>query len=160
MKENDRLHKRRVPHGITRVATEAQEQENLLKRDFGAQRSLKKFLTDITEVQCADGKLLVQSLSGVGRCFDNARMESFFATLKKEKIYRIAAYKLPRERVRTIFSAMLSPTTIASGSICATRLACRRRATGSGCRLTGQTPLSRHTPSAFQILGVPRLHIS
>ena len=169
MKENGWLHKRRVPHGITRVATEAQEQENLPKRDFGAQRPLKKFLTDITEVQCADGKLyvspimdcfngeivalemrdnmkkelcidtvrqlrrlcpplngavlhsdrgsqytgaafraefaccgLAQSLSGVGRYFDNARMESFFATLKKEKIYRIAAYKLPCEQVRTI----------------------------------------------------------
>ena len=32
----------------------------------------------------------------------NARMESFFATLKKEKIYQIAAYKLPREQVKTI----------------------------------------------------------
>ena len=41
---------------------------------------------------------LVQSLSGAGHCFDNARMESFFATLKKEKIYRIAAYKLTREQ--------------------------------------------------------------
>ena len=29
-------------------------------------------------------------------------MESFFATLKKEKIYRIAAYKLPMETVKTI----------------------------------------------------------
>lgn len=28
---------------------------------------------------------LVQSLSGTGDCFDNARMESFFATLKREK---------------------------------------------------------------------------
>ena len=43
-----------------------------------------------------------QSLSGTGHCFDNARMESFFATLKKEKIYRIAAYKLTREEVKTI----------------------------------------------------------
>ena len=152
MKENGWLHKWRIPHGITRATTEAQEQENLLKRNFGAERPLEKFLTDITEVQCADGKLyvspimdcfsgeivalemrdnmkkelcidtvrqlkrlypslagavihsdrgsqytsvafrtelarcgLVQSLSGVGYCFDNARMESFFATLKKEK---------------------------------------------------------------------------
>ena len=45
---------------------------------------------------------MVQSLSGTGHCFDNARMESFFATLKKEKIYQIAAYKLPREQVKTI----------------------------------------------------------
>ena len=45
---------------------------------------------------------MIQSLSGTGHCFDNARMESFFATLKKEKIYRIAAYKLTREEVKTI----------------------------------------------------------
>ena len=45
---------------------------------------------------------LVQSLSGAGHCYDNARMESFFATLKKEKIYRIAAYKLTREQVKSI----------------------------------------------------------
>lgn len=99
MKENGWLHKRCIPHGITKITIEAQEQENLLKRDFSAQRPLEKFLTDITEVQCADGK---QSLSGIGHCFDNARMESFFATLKKEKIYQIAAYKLPREQVKTI----------------------------------------------------------
>ena len=45
---------------------------------------------------------LVQSLSGTGHCYDNARMESFFATLKKEKIYRIAAYKLTRDQVKSI----------------------------------------------------------
>ena len=45
---------------------------------------------------------MIQSLSGAGHCFDNARMESFFATLKKEKIYRIAAYKHTREEVKTI----------------------------------------------------------
>ena len=43
-----------------------------------------------------------KSLSGTGHCFDNARMESFFASLKKEKIYQIAAYKLPREQVKTL----------------------------------------------------------
>lgn len=45
---------------------------------------------------------MIQSLSGVGHCFDNARMESFFATLKKEKIYQIAAYKRTREEVKSI----------------------------------------------------------
>ena len=29
-------------------------------------------------------------------------MESFFATLKKEKIYRISAYKLTRDQVKTV----------------------------------------------------------
>ena len=45
---------------------------------------------------------IIQSLSGTGNCFDNARMESFFATLKKEKLYRIATYKMTREQVKTV----------------------------------------------------------
>lgn len=171
MSEMDLLHRRRKPHGITRATTEIQDRENLIKRDFKAERPLQKLLSDITEIQCSDGKLylsavldcyngeilsaamdnnmkkelciktvndlvsqygrnrlagavfhsdrgsqytsetfknalkeagLIQSLSGTGHCFDNARMESFFATLKKEKIYRISAYMRTREEVKTI----------------------------------------------------------
>ena len=169
MTEEGLLHRRRRPHGITKASTEIQDQENLIKRDFHADRPLCKLLTDITEIQCSDGKLyvspimdcfsgeilalemrdnmkkelcidtirqlhkqyphlkgcilhsdrgsqytseafrselarhgIIQSLSGTGHCFDNSRMESFFATLKKEKIYRIAAYKLPRSAVQAI----------------------------------------------------------
>ena len=150
MSESGLLHKRRKPHGITKATTEIQEKENIIKRDFKADKPLTKLLTDITEVQCSDGKLYVspvmdcfngeivalemrenmkkelcvdtvkqlgklngvilhsdrgsqytseafreelkkqgitQSLSGTGHCYDNARMESFFATLKKEKLY-------------------------------------------------------------------------
>ena len=169
MRDCGLLHKRRIPHGITKASREIQERENLIRRDFHADRPGEKFLTDITEIQCSDGKLyispimdcfsgeivalemrdnmkkelcvdtvrqlrrsglvsagailhsdrgsqytseafrkeltssgLTQSLSGTGHCFDNARMESFFATLKKEKIYQIAAYRLPREQVKSI----------------------------------------------------------
>lgn len=170
MTEMGILHRRRTPRGITRATTEIQERENLIKRDFKAEKPLKKLLSDITEIQCYDGKLyvsavldcfngeilsvamdsnmkkelcirtvkelemqygkklqgaifhsdrgsqytseafrcalkeagMVQSLSGAGHCFDNARMESFFATLKKEKIYRISAYKLTRDQVKSI----------------------------------------------------------
>ena len=170
MSEMNILHRRRTPHGTTKATTEIQDRENLLKRDFTAEKPLQKLLSDITEIQCSDGKLyvsavldcfngeilsvamdnnmkkelcirtvkeleslygkklvgaifhsdrgcqytsgafietlkeagLIQSLSGSGHCFDNARMESFFATLKKEKIYRISAYKLTRERVKSI----------------------------------------------------------
>ena len=171
MSEMKLLHNRRTPHGTTKATTEIQDRENLLKRDFTAENPLKKLLSDITEIQCSDGKLylsavldcfngeilsvsmddnmkkelcirtvrelvhqygrkrlagtifhsdrgsqytseafkdalkeagLVQSLSGTGHCFDNARMESFFATLKKERIYRIASYKRTREEVKTI----------------------------------------------------------
>lgn len=170
MSEMNILHRRRTPHGITKATTEVQDRENLIKRDFKAEKPLRKLLSDITEIQCHDGKLylsavldcyngevlsasmdnnmkkelcirtvkeleirygkklkgaifhsdrgsqytseafklalrkagLVQSLSGTGHCFDNARMESFFATLKKEKIYRISAYKLTRAQVKSI----------------------------------------------------------
>ena len=44
----------------------------------------------------------VQSMSGTGKCYDNARMESFFATLKKEKIYRLRTEFLTIEQVKTI----------------------------------------------------------
>ena len=169
MKEGGLLHKVRKPHGITKATTEIQDKENLIKGDFTADKPLKKLLTDITEVQCSDGKLyvsaildcfngeivsvemrdnmkkelcidtikqlrqkcgnlkgvllhsdrgsqytseafrnrltdygMIQSLSGTGHCYDNARMESFFATLKKEKLYRIPAYRMRKEEVKTV----------------------------------------------------------
>ena len=168
MKKCGLLHRIRKPHGITKADTETQERENIIKRDFSADRPYAKLLTDITEIQCSDGKLyisavldcfngeivalemrdnmkkelcidtikqlkgickkgsktilhsdrgcqytsytfreelikcgLIQSLSGTGHCFDNSRMESFFATLKKEKLYRIPTYKMTREQVKT-----------------------------------------------------------
>lgn len=169
MQEGNLLHRRRRPRGITKVTDEVQEKENLIKRDFTAKRPITKLLTDITEVQCLDGKLyispifdcyngeilavemqnhmkkelcidtlrqlkqrcgnlhgvilhsdrgcqytseafrstiakygMIQSLSSTGKCFDNARMESFFATLKKEKLYRIPTYAMTREQVKSI----------------------------------------------------------
>ena len=45
---------------------------------------------------------LRQSMSGAGKCYDNARMESFFATLKKEKLYRMPTHRMLREQVKTI----------------------------------------------------------
>lgn len=169
MKENGFLHKvKRHPNGITKEDAAAQKAENLIARDFTADAPNQKWLTDITEVSCRDGKLYVapimdcfdgqivglamddnmraelciqafksachhcgargmilhsdrgsqftsaafrsalachgaiQSMSGTGRCYDNARMESFFATLKKEKLYRINTKKLPMEHVKSI----------------------------------------------------------
>ena len=45
---------------------------------------------------------VLQSLSGVNHCFYNARMESFFATLKKELLYRIPTYKMKMDEVKAI----------------------------------------------------------
>lgn len=168
MKENSLLHKvMRHPNGITRADVAAQKADNLINRDFSADATGQKWLTDITEVPCLDGKLYVapvmdcfngeivglamdgnmraelcvrafesacrggaramilhsdrgsqftsatfraclakyeavQSMSGTGQCYDNARMESFFATLKKEKLYRIKTGILPMEQVKSI----------------------------------------------------------
>ena len=169
MSEFGLIHRHRRPHGITKADTAIQDRENLIKRDFSAAAPLKKLLTDITEVQCSDGKLyvspildcfngeivalemhdnmkkelcidtikqlrekygklegtvlhsdrgcqytscafrrelvtngLIQSLSGTAHCYDNARMESFFATLKKEKLYQIPTYRMKREEVKTV----------------------------------------------------------
>ena len=165
MSEAGLIHRHRRPHGITKADTATQDKENL---DFTAAAPLKKLLTDITEVQCADGKLyvspvldcyngeivalemrdnmkkelcidtvrqlrqkygrlegtilhsdrgcqytsyafrrtlvsagLIQSLSGTAHCYDNAQMESFFATLKKEKLYQLPTYRMKREEVKT-----------------------------------------------------------
>ena len=169
MKENGLLKKRkRHPKGITHADSEAQKSENLIQRDFTAPLPNQKWLSDITEVQCSDGKLYVaavmdcfngeivglaidnnmrkelciqafesacktkrawgmvfhsdrgsqytsysfresltkygavQSMSGTGRCYDNARMESFFATLKKEKLYRIKTERYSMTYIKTV----------------------------------------------------------
>jgi transposase InsO family protein len=162
------LPKKKSPNSLTEADKEAQKSENLIQQDFTAERPNEKWLSDITEVPCSDGKLYVapvldcfdgaivglamddnmrkelcinafeqacrrqsaygmifhsdrgsqytsgdfraslakhgaiQSMSGTGRCYDNARMESFFATLKKEKLYRIQTENLPMQTVKSI----------------------------------------------------------
>lgn len=163
MKAHGILHKApRKPHNLTKADAEASPSQDLLLRDFHADEPGRKLVTDITEIQCADGKLylaavldcwngeilgictarnmraqlcisavenahpspgailhsdrgsqftsgafraclgrlqLRQSMGRVGSCFDNARMESFWATLKKELIYRMAAHRFPAHQV-------------------------------------------------------------
>ncbi len=170
MRKGNLLHKsHRSPNGLTKADKKAQRPDNVLKRDFTATRPNEKWLTDITEVPCSDGKLYVapvldcfggeiislameghmkkglciqaiddayknrtpgngvlihsdagsqytsdrfkkllggyraiQSMSDVGKCYDNARMESFFATLKKEKLYKMNTKKMTRKEIKTV----------------------------------------------------------
>lgn len=44
----------------------------------------------------------VQSMSNTGKCYDNARMESFFATLKKECIYKFKTEMMSMDKVKSI----------------------------------------------------------
>ena len=69
----------------------------ILHSDRGSQYTSEAFREELNK---AAGVL--QSLSGVNHCFDNARMESFFATLKKELLYRIPTYKMKMEEVKVI----------------------------------------------------------
>jgi transposase InsO family protein len=168
MREMGLIHERkRRPKGLTKATTEIQEKENLIKQDFSADKPYTKLLTDISQIQCIDGKLYIspildcfngeilslimrdnmkkelcidtlkaarmrypikgailhsdrgsqytsddfksllasnnmqQSLSGVDHCYDNARMESFFATLKKELLYRIPTYRMKMAEVKS-----------------------------------------------------------
>lgn len=55
----------------------------ILHSDRGSQYTSKESRNELKKVG------IKQSVSGIGRCYDNTRMESFFVTLKKEKLYMI-----------------------------------------------------------------------
>jgi len=168
MKKGNLLHEnRRSPDGLTKADKKADRPDNIIRKDFTASEPDKKWLTDITQVQCSDGILYiapvidcyraeivslamdtnmkkelcikavsdayelrrpgdgviihsdagsqytsrkyknalgrfhaVQSMSDVAKCYDNARMESWFATLKKEKIYKLDTAHMSVEDVK------------------------------------------------------------
>lgn len=68
----------------------------ILHSDRGSQYTSDSFKNELNKYH------MCQSLSGVNHCFDNARMESFFATLKKELLYKIPTYRMTREEVKRI----------------------------------------------------------
>ena len=68
----------------------------ILHSDRGSQFTSQVFLTALRRHK------LIQSMSGTGRCCDNARMESFFATLKKEELYQIDTTRMSRDEVKSV----------------------------------------------------------
>ena len=68
----------------------------ILHSDRGSQYTSEAFREKLSNAG------VLQSLSGVNHCFDNARMESFFATIKKELLYRIPTYKMKMDEVKAI----------------------------------------------------------
>ena len=159
----------RKPHGITKRDKSAKLANDLVQRDFYADKPMTKLLNDMTEIKCQDGKLYLAatldcfdgaivgmrmddnkraelckaslesavqrygktkdmivhsdhgsqytsnlfrdylkvhdfqpSMGAVGSCYDNARMESFFATLKKELIYTLPLTQLGRDEVKRL----------------------------------------------------------
>jgi transposase InsO family protein len=171
-RDNGLLTKRRRPRSLTKADPKAQKSEDLVNRDFSSPRPGAKWFTDITELNCKDGKSYLcgildgfdsallgfsmadhmraelctsalmnaanrygheldcivhsdrgsqytsnlfrgvldnqgfrQSMGRTGVCFDNAKMESFFATLKTELIYKLPTSQMTREQLRLeIFS--------------------------------------------------------
>lgn len=68
----------------------------VLHSDRGSQYTSEAFREELEAMN------IRQSLSGVDHCYDNARMESFFATLKKELLYRLPTYKMKRDEVKAV----------------------------------------------------------
>ena len=62
-------HPKRKPNGITKADREARKSDDLLKRDFHAEKPLEKCVTDITEIKASDGTLYV---SAIFDCFDSS----------------------------------------------------------------------------------------
>jgi transposase InsO family protein len=166
-REHGLLTKRRKPRSLTKADPQAQAAEDLVQRDFDADMPGTKWFTDITEINCMDGKAYLcgvldgwergllghstenhmrtelctaallsasrrfgheqnciihsdrgsqftshmyrevlgnqgfrQSMGRTGCCYDNAIMESFWATLKKELIYQLPLSRMTRAQVR------------------------------------------------------------
>lgn len=174
------IRRKRGSNGTTRADRQAEKPEYLIQGDFSARKPNEKFLTDITEISCSDGKLclaavldcfdgsiqgfhmddnmraelcvralddacrggaaqgdilhsdqgsqltnrafraalrrhkMLQSTGGAGRCYDNARMESFWDTLKKETLYQIVAAKRSVTRSGAWCPTMAATTTCAA----------------------------------------------
>ncbi len=82
-----------------KAVTEAWKNRNpesgiICHSDAGSQYTSKAYRKVLGQLH------IVQSMSDVGKCYDNCRMESFFATLKKEKIYQMDTTKMTVEEVK------------------------------------------------------------
>ena len=60
---------KRKPNAITKADREASKSDDLIKRDFAAEKPLEKCMTDMTEIKASDGKLYV---SAIFDCYDLA----------------------------------------------------------------------------------------
>ena len=53
---------KRKPNGITKADKEARKSDDLIKRDFKANKPLEKCVTDMTEIKTLDGKLYISAI--------------------------------------------------------------------------------------------------
>ena len=91
MEETGLSHKsNRKPNGITKTDRNARKSDDLLRRNFTAEKPLEKCVTDITEIPAKDGKLYVSAifdcydLSVLGLSMsDNMKAELCISTIEK-----------------------------------------------------------------------------
>ena len=70
MEEIGLTHKsKRKPNWITKADKEASKSDDLIKRNFTAEKPLEKCVTDMTEIKASDGKLYI---SAIFDCYDPA----------------------------------------------------------------------------------------
>ena len=66
----------------------------IIHSDAGSQYTSRKYKKTLGDFHA------IQSMSDVAKCYDNTRMESWFATLKKEKIYKLDTVHMTVEEVK------------------------------------------------------------
>ena len=62
------MHKRR-PNSLTKADSYTSQNDDLVRRNFTAPAPGTKYISDMTEIKCADGKLY---LAAILDCFDGA----------------------------------------------------------------------------------------
>ena len=56
------INQKRKPNGITKADKEASKSDDLIKRNFTAEKPLEKCVTDMTEIKASDGKLYISAI--------------------------------------------------------------------------------------------------
>lgn len=94
---NDRLKKDLVVHALHKAILERNPREGLI---FHSDRGSQYASHEVRKILKARG--IRQSMCGKGSCYDNAMMESFFSSLKKELV-RLETFHSKEKAWRSIF---------------------------------------------------------
>jgi len=54
--------RKRRSKDLTKATTEIQDKENLIRQDLSSDKPYTKLLTDISQIQCIDGKLYISPI--------------------------------------------------------------------------------------------------
>ncbi len=99
----------RKPNEITKANREARKSDDLLKRDFKADKPFSKCVTDITEVKAKNGKLYV---SAIFDCYDLTAVGLSMDDNMRAKPCQLL--KIQRQRIPNFAVRYSTPTAEAS----------------------------------------------